>query len=130
MRELIPSLVNTLRRCYSTVRGLMNSWAPISGFVSPSRASRAICASCAVSSSRVSSRALAHLLAGGQQLAAGALGERLRAHRGEHLVGRAQLLARVDAAVLAAQPLAVEQVGAGEVRTRRAVRPSRSIASR
>jgi len=29
-RELMPSLVNTLRRCHSTVRGLMNSSAPIS----------------------------------------------------------------------------------------------------
>ena len=37
LRELMPSLVNTLRRWYSTVRGLMNSWAPISGFVCPSR---------------------------------------------------------------------------------------------
>ena len=73
----MPSLVNTLRRWYSTVRGLMNSWAPISGFVSPSPASRAICASCAVSSSRSLDRALADRLAGGQQLATGALGERL-----------------------------------------------------
>jgi hypothetical protein len=30
-RELIPSLANTLCRCHSTVRGLMNSRAPISG---------------------------------------------------------------------------------------------------
>ena len=37
LRELMPSLVKTLRRWYSTVRGLMNSWAPISGFVCPSR---------------------------------------------------------------------------------------------
>ena len=34
-------------------------------------------------------------------------------------MGGAQLLARVDAAALAAQPLAVEQVGAGELRTQR-----------
>ena len=53
-REWIPSLLNTLRRCHSTVRGLRKSRAPISGFDSPSRASRAICRSCAVSSSRVS----------------------------------------------------------------------------
>ena len=46
------------------------------------------------------------------------------------VVRRAQLLARVDAAVLAAQPLAVEQLGAGELATRMRVRPSRSIASR
>jgi hypothetical protein len=44
-REVMPSLVNTLRRCHSTVRGLRNSWAPISGLVRPSRASRAISSS-------------------------------------------------------------------------------------
>ena len=38
-RELMPSLRNTLRKWYWTVRGLMNSWAPISGFVRLSRAS-------------------------------------------------------------------------------------------
>ena len=43
-RELMPSLENTLCRWYSAVRGLMNSWAPISGFVWPSAASRATCA--------------------------------------------------------------------------------------
>ena len=36
--------------------------------------------------------------------------------RDEQLVGDAQLLARVDAPALAAQPLAVEQVRAGELR--------------
>jgi hypothetical protein len=41
-RELMSSLVKTLRRWYLTVRGLMNSSAPISGLESPSRASRAI----------------------------------------------------------------------------------------
>ena len=41
-RERIPSLVNTWRRCHSTVRGLRKSRAPISGFDSPSRASSAI----------------------------------------------------------------------------------------
>ena len=88
---LMSSLANTLCRWYWTVRGLMNSRAPISGFESPSRASRAICASCAVSSSRGLDAALARRLAGGQQLARGAVGERLRAHRGEQLVGGAQL---------------------------------------
>jgi hypothetical protein len=43
-RELMPSLENTLCRWYSAVRGLMNSSAPISAFVWPSAASRAICA--------------------------------------------------------------------------------------
>ena len=57
-RERMSSLLNTLRRCHSTVRGLRNSRAPISGFESPSRASRAICRSCAVRSSRVSAARL------------------------------------------------------------------------
>ena len=39
---MMPSFVKTLRRCHSTVRLLMKSWAPISGFVSPSTAKRAI----------------------------------------------------------------------------------------
>ena len=38
LRELTSSFSNTLRRWYSTVRGLMNSWAPISGLVCPSPA--------------------------------------------------------------------------------------------
>jgi hypothetical protein len=42
LRELISSFVNTLCKWYSTVRGLMNSCAPISGFELPSRASSAI----------------------------------------------------------------------------------------
>ena len=46
---MMSSLGNTLCRWYSTVRGLMNSRAPISELVSPSRASRAISASCGVS---------------------------------------------------------------------------------
>jgi hypothetical protein len=53
-RELTSSLVNTLPRCHSTVRGLMNSSAPISEFVLPAAASRAIWVSCAVSASRTS----------------------------------------------------------------------------
>jgi hypothetical protein len=38
-----------------------------------------------------------------------------RAHRGEHAVGGAQLLSGVGAAALAAQPLSVHEVGAGQV---------------
>ena len=43
-----------------------------------------------------------HLLAGGLKLLAGALRERFHADRGQHLVGRPQLVARVDPATLAA----------------------------
>ena len=46
--------------------------------------------------------ALAGGLAGGQQLAAGPLSERPDAHRLQHAVRGAQLLARVDTAALAA----------------------------
>jgi hypothetical protein len=46
-----------------------------------------------------------------------ALGERLHADRVQHVVGRAQLPARVDAPALAAQPLPVQQVRAGQLRT-------------
>jgi hypothetical protein len=60
--------------------------------------------------------ALAHLLAGRDQLPAGALGERLHADRDEHVVGGAQLLARFDAAALAAQLLTQEEMRAGELR--------------
>ena len=63
------------------------------------------------------------------QFAGGALGESLRAHIAEHFVGGAQLLAALYPAVRAAQPFAVEQVGASEL-PRMRVRPSRSIASR
>src|SRR5580692_1518900 len=59
--------------------------------------------------------ALAYRLASGEQFAACALGERFHADRGEHVVGRAQLLARVDAPALAAQPLPVQQMRAGEI---------------
>ena len=59
---------------------------------------------------------LAHLLPGGQQLAPGPPGERLGAHHGQHAVGGSQLGAGVSAAVLAAQPFAIDQVGTGELR--------------
>src|SRR5204862_4630446 len=54
-------------------------------------------------------------LAGRQQLAAGALGERLGADLLEAVIGGAKLLACVDAPVLATQPFAVQEFGAGEV---------------
>src|ERR1700754_4553854 len=53
-------------------------------------------------------------LAEGPQLSRGAFGERLGTHRREHLVGSAQLLARIHAAMVMTQPFAVDQMGAGE----------------
>jgi hypothetical protein len=51
------------------------------------------------------------------QLTAGPLGERLDPDRLQHVVRRAKLLTRLVAAALAAQPLPVQQVSAGEHRT-------------
>src|SRR6266566_5319250 len=59
--------------------------------------------------------ALARGLASSGQFAPGPLGERLDTHRRQHVVGGAQLLAGIRAAALAAQPLAVEQMRAGEL---------------
>jgi hypothetical protein len=53
-------------------------------------------------------------LAGGPQLAASPLSERLHADRGEHVVRGPQLRPRVGPPPLAAQPFAAEQVRAGE----------------
>ena len=78
------------------MRALMNSRAPISGFDSPSRASRAIWASCAVELLvHGHGGPLAGGLTGGPQLALGPLGECLHADRVEHVVGGVQLCARV-----------------------------------
>ena len=62
--------------------------------------------------------ALADGLTRGQQLATAALGERLHPHRGEAFVGSPELLARVPAAALPAEPLAVQKMGADQGGTR------------
>ena len=59
--------------------------------------------------------ALAHRLSGREQLVPRALGEPFGAHRIEQAVRGAQLLARVRATALAAQPFRVEQVRASEL---------------
>ena len=82
-----------------------------------------------VSSSRVSTVRLRTFSPVASSSTPGALGERLHADRREQVVGGAELRARVDAAVRAAQPFAVEQVRAGELGPS-CVRPRRSIASR
>ena len=57
-------------------------------------------------------------LADGQQLAAGPLREGLHADRSEHVIRSAQLRPRLGPPVLATQPLAVQQVRAGEFDTK------------
>jgi hypothetical protein len=59
--------------------------------------------------------ALAHRFAGCKQLAAGALAECLHAELGEHVVRDAKLVARVDSAALAPQPLSIEEMGPREL---------------
>src|SRR4051795_13604150 len=59
--------------------------------------------------------ALSHRLTRGQELVPRALGESLGPDAAERLVSRSELLTRVDAAILAPQPLAVQEPGAGEV---------------
>ena len=115
LREVMSSFWKTLRRWYCTVRGLMNSCAPISGLERPSRARRAICASWGVSTSARLVGARAGGLARGRELSTGAIGERLGSGLTEHLVGGSKVLAGVDAPVLATQPLAVHEVCAGEM---------------
>jgi hypothetical protein len=60
-------------------------------------------------------RAPGNLLAGSRELLARALGKGPRADSGERVMRVSELLARIDAPVLAAQPLPVQELGAGEV---------------
>src|SRR3954454_2529957 len=60
---------------------------------------------------------LAHVLAGRKQLTPGPLGECLHPDRRELVVGGTELDTRVAAAILAAQPLPVEQLSPGELGT-------------
>ena len=114
-RDVIPSFENVLRRCHSTVRGLMNIWAAISGLVIPSRASPAICASCCGEVVEGVRAALADRLAGGEQLVPSPLSEGFEAHPVQLLVCGPELFAGIDATAFAPQPLAVLEVGAGEL---------------
>ena len=54
----------------------------------------------------------AHSLTGGQQLSAGPLSKSIGAHGDEHLMGDPQLATGVVPAILATQPLAIEEMGA------------------
>ena len=63
-------------------------------------------------------RTLAQLRTGGDQLALGALGERLHPDLGEHLLGGPQPLARLAGTTVAAQPLAEDQMCTGELNAR------------
>jgi hypothetical protein len=88
----MSSLAKTLRRWYSTVRGLRRQ--------------------CVTRLARVP----AHGLAAGDQPAPSALGECPRADAIEELVGGTQLLARGGPPIGSLKPFAEEQVSAGELR--------------
>jgi len=60
--------------------------------------------------------ALADLLAPRDQFAGCAVGKCIHPHCDKHLVRPAELLTRINAPALAAQPFAVEQVGARSFR--------------
>ena len=82
------------------MRGLMNSCAPISGFsvaVAGQTRDLDFLRRQGVTGVRGGP---ARSLPGGEELAAGALSERVSTHAAEHVVRRAELFARVHAAVL------------------------------
>ena len=115
LRELTSSFTKTLCRWYSTVRGLRKSCAADLGVrVAVAGQPGDLRLLCGELVARLGGTP-AQGLAGRQQLAAGALGERLGPHPAERLVRGAELVARIHAAVLAAQPLAVAELRAGEV---------------
>ena len=78
-------------------------------------ASRAICASWAVSSSRVSAVCLRTVSPVASSSRRARSANAFGAHPAEHVMGEAELLARVHAPTLATQPLAVQEMGAGEM---------------
>src|SRR4051794_40165223 len=114
VRDLTSSFRNALRRWYSTVLALMNRRAAISRFVSPCAARRATCVSWGVNSSRVSvvrRQARSPVASSSSR----ALREGLDSGVSEELVGSSQLRASIETAPLTSKPLAVQQLGAGEL---------------
>jgi hypothetical protein len=77
------------------VRGLMNSWAAISGFGQALAGQPGDLGFPGGELDGSTDGALADALAGSTQLARGTFGEPAGSHGGEHLVGGAQLLAGV-----------------------------------
>src|ERR1700722_16993744 len=111
----MPSLAKTLPRWYWTVRVLMNSRAPICGLDRPSRASRATWASWPVSSTVISTVRLRAVSPVASSSRGGPPGDRPDALRVDHLGRGARLPPPLAAAALAAQPLPVQQVAAGQL---------------
>ena len=117
LREVIPSLLNTLRRCHSTVRTLRNNSLPISALLRPFRASRAMCSSCGVSSFCVSICRFRTFSAPPHELPAGRL--RRTPRHPSHQRGRTRARSSVRASTLlflTTKPLTIQEVGTREFR--------------
>ena len=97
------------------MRGLRNNWPPISALREPVAGEPGDLLLLRRELLARLERALAPLRAGGDQLAPGALGERLHPDLGEHLLGRPEPLARLAETRLAAQPLSVHEMAAREL---------------
>jgi hypothetical protein len=110
----MPSFLNTLRRCHSDGTSADEELRADLGFDRPSRARRAICASCAVRSSRVSTFRLC-TVAPVASNSRRACSEALHAHLAEQLESDVQFAAGVNPAVRPPKPLAVQKVSAGEL---------------
>ena len=91
MREVIRSLVKILLRCHSTVRRLMNNLAAISALDSPLRGEPGYLGLLCGALARRFVAAHPDGLAGCQQFAGSPIGKRLHPHRGERVVGCAEL---------------------------------------
>jgi hypothetical protein len=63
--------------------------------------------------------AFSHFLAGREQLATRALGERLGSHFDKRVVRNPELLARINSPVLTTEPLAVDKMRSGKLRPKR-----------
>ena len=121
VREVMPSFVNTLRRCASIVRGERKSWAATSLLERPCPTKRATWSSCGVSWSSVLGSRLRAVSPDARSSARARSAQRRRAERLERRERRAELLARVDAATLPPQVLAVRACDAREVERARVV---------
>ena len=108
----MPSLRYALLRWVSIVLGVTNSAAAASRFVAPSATSSATRSSCGVSWSSVSGARRRHALAGRAQLRPCAVRPRRGVEPIEDVEGAAQGVARVGPAAVAAQSLAVAELGA------------------
>ena len=115
----MPSLVKTFRRCHSTVRGLRKSCAAISGLVQPFAGEPGDVVLLRGQLVAGLDGAAAHLLPGRHSSWRARSANPWMPMDDEHLVGRAELLAGVDAPLLPPQPLAVEEVGASQLRPER-----------